>query len=290
AFSIALKQMAHRSLIDAGVCLAVLCIALGLVLFADVGSVGAAEAVRTQHHLLEPQGEVEILRKGANAWIPARTNIALAPGDSIRTGKDSRAAVRLSNDSVIRMDQLTIMRLPEPISPRKRFMVNLLKGAIYFFHRERPVETDFETPLVSGAIRGTEFNLVVADNGRTVLTLVEGAVDLSNPQGQLALKTGDQAVVEPAAPPVKTAVIEAANVIQWCLYYPAVLDVDEVALSDAEKQALSDSLAAYRDGDLPRALAAWPPNRQPSSTAEKLYRAQLELTAGQITSAEQLLT
>src|SRR5207302_9344786 len=132
------------------------------------------------------------------------------PGDTVRTGKDSRAALRLSNDSVIRMDQLTVMRLPEPASPRKRFLVNLLKGAIYFFHRERPVETDFETPLVSGAIRGTEFNLAVADNGRTVLTLLDGAVDLSNAQGQLALRKGDQAVVEPAAGPVKTAVIEAA--------------------------------------------------------------------------------
>jgi len=283
--------MAQRPSSKAGVRSAGWCVVCGLLLLVgSVSATGAAEPARALHELLQPQGEVEVLRKGASAWTPARTNLALFPGDTVRTGKDSRAAIRLSNDSVIRMDQLTIMRLPEPISPRKRFMVNLLKGAIYFFHRERPVETDFETPLVSGAIRGTEFNLAVADNGRTVLTLVEGAVDLSNPQGQLALKTGDQAVVEPAAAPVKTAVVEAANVIQWCLYYPAVLELDELALADAEKQALSDSLAAYRDGDLPRALAAWPPNRQPASAAEKLYFAQLELTAGQITSAEQLLT
>src|SRR5205085_12153258 len=97
---------------------------------------------------------------------------------------------------VLRLDQLTVMRLPEPASPRKRFLVNLLKGAIYFFHRERPVETDFETPLVSGAIRGTAFNLAVADNGPTLLTLLDGAVRLHNAQGQLALHTGDQAVVE----------------------------------------------------------------------------------------------
>ena len=263
------------------------CVVCGLLLL--VGSVSGAEPAHALHELLQPQGEVEVLRKGANAWMPARTNLALFAGDTVRTGKDSRAAIRLSNESVIRMDQLTIMRLPEPVSPRKRFMVNLLKGAIYFFHRERPVETDFETPLVSGAIRGTEFNLAVADNGRTVLTLIEGAVDLSNAQGQLALKTGDQAVVEPAAAPAKTAVLEAANVIQWCLYYPAVLDLDELALTDSEKQGLSDSLAAYRDGDLPRALASWPPNRLPSSTMEKLYRAQLELESGQVAPTEQLI-
>src|SRR5207249_1358882 len=169
------------------------------------------------------------------------------------------AAIRLSNESVIRLHQLTVLRLQEPVSPRRRLIVNLLKGAIYFFHRERPVETDFETPLVSGAIRGTEFNLAVADNGRTLLTLLDGAVDLSNAQGQLALQTSGQAVVEPGGAPAKTAIIEAANVIQWCLYYPAVLDLDELALNEAEQQMLSNSLAAYRDGDLTKALAMYPP-------------------------------
>src|SRR5213075_2006327 len=118
-----------------------------------------------------------------------------------RTGRHSPATVRLSNDSVIRIDQLTIMSFPEPVSPRRRFLLKLLKGAAYFFHHERPVQTDFETPLVSGAIRGTEFNQAVADNGRTVLTLIDGEVELANPQGELALHGGEQAIVELAAPP-----------------------------------------------------------------------------------------
>src|SRR5207247_10314908 len=147
----------------------------------------------------------------------------------------------------------------------------------------------FETPLVSGAIRGTELNLAVADNGRTLLTLLDGAVELSNPQGQLALQTGEQAVVEPGRAPTKTAVIEAANVIQWCLYYPAVLDLNELALNEAEQQMLSKSLTAYRDGDLPKALVMYPPNRQPGSATEKIYYAQLRLAAGQVTESQQLL-
>ena len=129
---------------------------------------------------------------------------------------------------MIRLDQLSVLRLPERVSPTRRFVINLLRGAAYFFHRERPVETDFETPLVSGAIRGTEFNLAVADNGRTVVTLLDGEVQLSNAQGGLNLRTGEEAVVEPGAAPSKTAVINAVNVIQWCLYYPGVLAVDEL--------------------------------------------------------------
>src|SRR5688572_15592914 len=111
-------------------------------------------------------------------------------------------------------------------------VLNLFRGAIYFFHRERPVETGFETPLVSGAIRGTEFHLSVGENGETKLALLDGEVELSNAQGQLRLVTGEQAVVEPGAAPVKTPMLEAINIIQWCLYYPAVLDPDELELPE----------------------------------------------------------
>src|SRR5207247_9385719 len=140
--------------------------------------------------------------------------------------KTVRGAFTWSKASGVRMDRFSVMRITEPTAPRRRFLVNPLKGALYFCRRECPVEIDFETPLVSGAIRGTEFNLAVADNGTTVLTLLDGEVQLSNAQGGLNLRTGEEAVVEPGAAPSKTAVINAVNVIQWCLYYPAVIDLD----------------------------------------------------------------
>lgn len=283
-------HMAQRRSYKAGACFASWLLTCLLFAGAELtNATFAAQPGRAAHELLNPQGKVEILRKGANAWVLATTNAMILPGDAIRTGRDSRAAIHLLNDSVIRMDQLTTMRFPEAVSPRKRFLVNLLKGAAYFFHRERPVETDFETPLVSGAIRGTEFNLEVAENGRTVVTLIEGAVDLSNPQGDLALASGEQAIIEPGTGPVKTAVIDAINVIQWCLYYPAIIDVNELPLTLAERQTVAESLAAYRTGDLIKAVALYPANRQPVSSAERIYVSQLKLAVGQVDEAQQIL-
>src|SRR5437660_10796800 len=83
-----------------------------LLLLVSVSTGSSAGRIRAQHELLNPQGVVEVLRKGANAWTLATTNLLLLPGDTVRTGKDSRAAVRLSNHSVIRMDRLTVMPLP----------------------------------------------------------------------------------------------------------------------------------------------------------------------------------
>src|SRR2546427_6403874 len=56
-------------------------------------------------------------------------------------------------------------------------------------------------------------------------------VDLHNAQGRIDLQTGEQGIVEPGKAPTKTAVIDAINIIQWCLYYPGVLDADELNLS-----------------------------------------------------------
>ena len=85
------------------------------------------------------------------------------------------------------------------------------------------------TPLASGAIRGTEFELSVdTATGRTVLTLIEGAVDLSNALGEVALASGEQGIVDPGQAPRKTAALDTINVIQWTLYYPAVVVVAEL--------------------------------------------------------------
>jgi Flp pilus assembly protein TadD len=248
----------------------------------------AAETIRLE--LVDLQGSVEVLHKDQREWQPAKINIVLGPGDAIRTRKDSRAAIRTDSEGIIRLDQLSTLRIPEQVSPRKRFLINLLKGAAYFFHRERPAQTDFETPLVSGAIRGTEFNLAVAGNGKTVVSLIDGEVALSNPQGELALSTGEEAVVEPASAPRKSSMLDATNIIQWCLYYPAVLDVPEIPFSESERQALQDSIAAYSIGNLPNALALYPAERQAGGDGERIYRAQLHLAAGQVAEAEQAIS
>jgi tetratricopeptide (TPR) repeat protein len=73
------------------------------------------------------------------------------------------------------------------------------------------------------------------------------------------------------------------------LYYPAVLDPAELGLTDAEKSALADSLAAYRSGDLLAAQENYPANRTPGSDAEKAYRAATVLSVGQVDEANALL-
>src|ERR1035437_5387852 len=121
------------------------------------------------------------------------------------------------------------------------------------------------------------------------VSVLEGEVELRNSLGPVTLSSGQQGVALPGQRPTRTAVIAALNVIQWCLYYPAVLDVVELALSDAEQSALKESLAAWRSGDLLKALQSYPENRQPVSERERVYRAALLLVVGETAQAESLL-
>ena len=268
-----------------GVSVCLLLLGSNLTMFAQASAGGGTtQGIST---LLTVEGSVELSSAGTTTWQAAHANHFLSSGDRIRTGERSRATLRLSNLSVIRINELTTLEIRPPGDEAAKPAFNLRSGSGYLFNRERPANVRFRTPTVAGAIRGTEFHLKVAEDGRTELALLEGAVDLQNAQGSLSLTNREQAVVEPGKAPVKTAMLNAQNIIQWSLYYPAVLDVNELSLAD--NQSLSDSLETYRSGDLLQALAKYPSDRQPSSEAEKIYRSAVLLAVGQVDPSLKLL-
>jgi Flp pilus assembly protein TadD len=239
--------------------------------------------------VLDRQGKVEVALKGSAAWKDAQVNDVLHPGDRLRTGSRSRATLRWSELSVVRVNELTSMELQPPQGHGDKAQMDLKSGGAYFFSREKPTEIQFKTPVASGAIRGTEFNLDVAEDGRTVLSLLDGAVDMANAQGSASFKSGEQGTVTAGSAPSKTAMIDAAGPIQWALYYPAVVDPEDLNLGGGEKDALKDSLQAYKQGDLLGALAKYPEGRTAGSDAERTYHAAVLLAAGRVDQAESAL-
>jgi len=239
--------------------------------------------------LLSAEGTVELSRIGGASWEPAPAGTPLAAGERLRTGARSRATVRLADLSVFRVNELSTLQIMEPAGMAKRPMLDLKSGSTFFFSREKPADVQIRTPVMAGAIRGTEFNLQVAPDGASRLTLVDGEVELSNELGQLVLKSGEEGYASAGQPPQKTAVLNASNILQWCLYYPAILDPDELPFTAAEKDSLSKSLQAHRSGDLLQALAH-AGTAAPTSDATRLYSAALGLAVGQVQESEQLLT
>jgi Tfp pilus assembly protein PilF len=248
-----------------------------------------ATAAKAESQLLTVEGRVQIFAVTGTNWASARTNQILHLGDRVRTGERSRATIRLSDLSILRVNELTTLQIREPQQAGKGTLLDFEAGTGYFFSREKPAKQEFRTPLTSGAIRGTEFNVAVAEDGRTVVALIDGEVTLSNQLGKVEMASGDQGLVEAGKAPVKSPMLEAINIIQWCLYYPGVLDPDELELSSADRETLAGSLAAYRNGDLLQAVSQYPTNRAAGSDGERVYRAATLLSAGQAEQAEGLL-
>lgn len=248
----------------------------------------AAEAFLSR--IVEFSGPVEILRAGTDQWQPAQTNLVLNAGDRLRTGSAARATLQLSDRSVIRIDKSSLLQLqpPSQAPAQKKFRLN--SGRLFFLNRERPSDIEFETPLATGAIRGTEFVLrAEGENGPTELALLDGAVALTTAQGTAELVPGEQAAVTPDRRLTKSRSVLAANLVQWCLNYPAALDLADLTLAAAEEASLSTALAAYRDGDVNAALAALPAAVATDSAAVREFRLAVLLASGDVKTAETLL-
>ena len=228
---------------------------------------------------------VDVALHGA-AWSDAIVGQTLAIHDRIRTGEDSRATVRLSDLTVLRMDENSEDEIESPQVAGGKATLNIQQGSTYFFSREKSREFRVQTPAANGAIRGTEFVVTVGANGKTTVTMLDGELELFNAQGSVLIHNGEQANAEPGRKPTKTAVIEAINVIQWCLYYPGVLDLNELGFSTAQR-ASNASLAAYTEGDLLAALKTY--RGGAGYNADKVYHAGLLLAVGQVPKADRLL-
>ncbi len=252
----------------------------------------AGGAATNEIRIVELQGTAEVAPATATTWSPAQTNQILRPSDRLRTGANSRIALLWSDRSVVSFGALTEIEVSLPYSSDAQCGLHLLRGIISFFHRDEPGRIRVITRGAVAGVEGTEFVLAVEprkDTELATMSVIDGKVRFGNEQATLLLTNGQQAVAEPGKAPVRTAGFIANNVLQWCFYYPAVIDPADLPFTPEEQKILGESLNAYRSGDLLVALAKYPAGRQPSSDAERVYYAGLLLGVGQVEPAEAAL-
>ena len=248
----------------------------------------------TSIHLQQIEGGVvSISRKGATSWVATQVEQELAPGDRLQTGAHTRAALLWSDQSVVPVDELTELEILPPRDVKDQFGLNLIKGIISFFHRSNePGRIRIVTRAALAAVVGTEFVLEVDTAGpteRTILSVVDGTVQFSNDAGSQVLTNNEESFAAVGSPPSSPVGFIANNRLQWCVYYPGVLDLQDLPLTPVEETALADSLRAYRLGDLLGALRSYPTARQPGSDAERVYYAALQLAVGRVSQTQTIL-
>lgn len=268
------------------VCSIVLFFLLGGTLHAQTGSEPKGPA---GYQIVVLKGSVEVARAGAQTFDAARIDQMLFPGDRVRVAARSQLTLRRGDQSIYRFYESSEFQI---LAPRTAASTGgsfrLLSGLLYFFRREPPSDVDVETLWASAASRGTEFQVQVDANG-TVVTVIDGEVMVSNLLGAQAVKSREEGFAAPGQAPVVRPALNLLNTIQWTFYYPGILDVDELQFTAEESSSLGAAIEAYRSGDLLRALSQYPAGRTPQSAAERVFRAALLLSVGQVDAAQSLL-
>ncbi|MGH8242399.1 MAG: FecR domain-containing protein, partial [Steroidobacteraceae bacterium] len=181
------------------------------------------------------QGNVELRRGGGTSWDPVRKlDTPLCAGDSLRTGNLSRVLLHLQPETLVRVDQNTVIALKQSGEEIEVefFAAELAQalpgarslGAGYFITRF-PKKFKVKTPHVNAAVEGTEF-MVELSRDATKLTVLEGKVSSqSTVTGDRQLVAAGQSLASGGAGAGTIAsVIKPQDAVQWVLRYPPISD------------------------------------------------------------------
>jgi tetratricopeptide (TPR) repeat protein len=226
------------------------------------------------------QGMVEVRRFRETRWQPTLLNDSLCPGDTIRVRQHSRAALRLSNASMIRLDQKTTLVLAGS-DAGQRTLLEMLTGAMHVLTRT-PKPFKINTPFLNAGIDGTEF-LIELDQDQARLVMYEGKVSASNSKGSVSLSDNDAAIASGGQAPRKEAAVRPLDAVQWALFYPTIISyrLEEHSADEPAAESLRAALERYEQGKIAEALAVLDDVPAGSRSPRFLiYRAGLLLSAG----------
>lgn len=234
--------------------------------------------------VVSAQGAVELRRVSETRWQPAKLNNLLCPGDTVRVRERGRAALRLSNESTLRLDQKTTVTLSDA-GHDKTALLELLTGSLYVITRT-PKPFRVRTPIVVADVEGTEFFIRI-DQDSADLMIYEGKVSASNEHGGISLASNEAAIIPKDQAPRKEEIVRPADAVQWALYYPTIVGyrIDEAKTRELSP-ALHASVELYQQGKLSEALAALDGVPQSERSPRFLtYHAGLLLSVGRADEA-----
>ncbi|MEJ2694361.1 MAG: FecR domain-containing protein, partial [Candidatus Thiodiazotropha sp.] len=178
------------------------------VLSAECQSVG---------QVLSLEGRVEKKMHGREEWLGVQLNENICVGDALRTRHKSRLAVRLVNDTLVRLDADSSLTFTK-VSRESPSLLDLIFGAVHFISRT-PENLEIRTRYVNAMIEGTEFVVRVRE-GTAEVTVLEGTVTASNEAGSVELRANQIAHADAGQAPVRVAEVKPDDAVAWALYHP----------------------------------------------------------------------
>ncbi|WP_172961012.1 FecR family protein, partial [Oceaniglobus roseus] len=171
----------------------------------------------------------------------------LLGGDLVVTGENGVVGILFVDGTVMRLHPRTELLVK---SVGTAAQLELRRGTIWARAARGRSDVTVTTPAAAAGIRGTDWVLAVEGGGLTRLTVYDGAVELSNPQGSVLAAAGEAAVASPGRAPVKVGVANRREAEQM-LYTVGTSEAADLLTGAAEDLTAStagnpDALARYR--------------------------------------------
>lgn len=145
----------------------------------------------------------------------------LVGGDVLRTNATGQLAILFSDRTQIRMGRNATLVVKQVTSGSGADTVLELQAGTIWARAERGGPgVEVQTPAAAAAIRGTDWTMTV-EGSRTSLSVLEGEVRLSNPQGSVDVRQGEGAVASIGQAPQKVVIVDSDDREQMLFYLPA---------------------------------------------------------------------
>jgi cytochrome c-type biogenesis protein CcmH/NrfG len=227
-----------------------------LIVAVAEGSASAQPAPTSQGKIVALNGRVEHTPAAVERFSPARILQPLFVSERVRTLEASRAAILFVDETQVKLNAGAVLTIRQVQRSGGGSAFELSKGEGWFRTKNPRSGLTIQTPAAAAAVRGTEINLRIGANDETVLTVVEGAAEFSNPQGSILVNAGEEGTAIPGQAPTKRVILSPDDAVQWTLYYPA-----RIAWRDLPAAARASPAAAgfdrLRAGDAAAALQAF---------------------------------
>lgn len=220
--------------------------------------------------------EIELVE--APTWRGVEVLQEVKTGDVLRTNAAGQLAILFSDQTQVRVGRNSTLVVKQRV-PGGDTRLLLESGQIFGRAARGGSGVFVETAAATAAIRGTDWTMQ-AEGERTTLTVLDGVVEFSNPQGSLTVRQGEAASARLGEAPTKLVIV-ADDVHEQMLLNLSLRDAFEAfpatslpnrdilaarerfartpaAALGGEDRVLAAEIAAQRDGrrEAERAIAA----------------------------------
>ena len=166
----------------------VLTLSLFLVWRAVPASAQSAQVGTAQNAI----GVLVVVRPdGIEDRLQGKGSLQLFEGDVLRTEPASQALIEFKDGVQVALNESTSFKIFSRWEKAKGItrIIRLKQGEIWVKTGEGPKPLEVETPVATAAVRETEFNMKVQEDGQSVLTVIQGIVEFGTAFGTCPIRT-----------------------------------------------------------------------------------------------------